>query len=251
MRPKPSSSESDECRSFEYHRHSWQESTPTFFFFSKFGIDRQQEYPFHRYPRLLNISPNDFFVRFRLNKLECSNYSFLSFGYILSSTFLILRPRSFIFPPFSLSLFPSNLTDPHGFSHFGHVNQSDPISNRFRAMHFHLSKREGVSNPGYPSLNYLYSGSSLIFARLSFLFLFFPPVSIPESAIVLIQDSSLYSRSLWLDLRLGYLVTLFPSIILDRHYHEFLAGFRRCLTRIDDGSVLPTAENRAKLTSSG
>lgn len=118
-------------------------------------------------------------------------------------------------------------------------------------MHFHLSKREGVSNPGYPSLNYLYSGSSLIFARLSFLFLFFPPVSIPESAIVLIQDSSLYSRSLWLDLRLGYLVTLFPSIILDRHYHEFLAGFRRCLTRIDDGSVLPTAENRAKLTSSG
>lgn len=103
MRPKPSSSESDECRSFEYHRHSWQESTPTFFF-SKFGIDRQQEYPFHRYPRLLNISPNDFFVRFRLNKLECSNYSFLSFGYILSSTFLILRPRSFIFPPFSLSL---------------------------------------------------------------------------------------------------------------------------------------------------
>lgn len=71
-------------------------------------------------------------------------------------------------------------------------------------MHFHLSKREGVSNPGYPSLNYLYSGSSLIFARLSFLFLFFSPSfhtrkrDRPDTGLVSLFSFSLARSSSWL-----------------------------------------------------
>lgn len=71
-------------------------------------------------------------------------------------------------------------------------------------------------------------------------------LSRPESITVLIQDSSIFF--FWLNRR--YFITLVLEHH-DRHYHEFLTGFRRCFTRVSGGIPPFTAEYRAKLTSSG
>lgn len=196
--------------------------------FSKFGIDRQQEYPFHRYPRLLNISPNDF-VRFRLNKLEC-NYSLPSSPL---GIFLATSVPFFFYPRIH-----------------SHRSSWTPRS----SMHFHhLSKREGI----LPFLFFLFFSITIHqqvpvnFARLLFFsfFFFLPPFPYQKAQSIPIRTGLVpMFRSLARSLLLGH--ASLPPIIADRHYHEFLAGFRRCLTRID-GSVPATAENRAKLTSSG